>query len=266
MKSPKEISLDSKIMSLLKGRAAHMAELMFSDPEIHHMQEYANIVSIKRLNFNDHGPVHMRKVAKNAMVMANLLNEAGIQFNLEKEDIGTFEDSQLVMFIAAMLHDIGMTVGRQNHEYFGVQLSLPIIERLLKEVYPDDTAKRVILRSLIVEGIAGHMATQKIHSLEAGVILIADGCDMEKGRARIPMMISTEAKVGDIHQYSASSIENVKISKGDTKPLRIMVEMTASVGFFQVEEVLFHKIESSTVKPYIELFAGVTGREIKQYL
>jgi metal-dependent HD superfamily phosphatase/phosphodiesterase len=42
--------------------------------------------------------------------------------------------------------------------------------------------------------------------------------------------------------------------------------MTASAGFFQVEEVLYRKIESSTVKPYIELYAGVTGRDMKRYL
>ncbi len=36
--------------------------------------------------------------------------------------------------------------------------------------------------------------------------LIADGCDMERGRARIPMMLNTESRVGDIHKYSATSI------------------------------------------------------------
>jgi hypothetical protein len=44
------------------------------------------------------------------------------------------------------------------------------------------------------------------------------------------------------------------------------VEMNASVGFFQVEEVFFPKINNSPVKPYIELYAGVIDRELLRYL
>ncbi len=45
-----------------------------------------------------------------------------------------------------------------------------------------------------------------------------------------------------------------------------MIEMSASVGFFQVEEVLFSKINASPVKQYLELYAFVTGRDVKKYL
>ena len=110
------------------------------------------------------------------------------------------------------------------------------------------------------------MATRKINSLEAGLVLIGDGSDMEKGRARIPTMLSSKARVGDIHRTSASAIQKVKIFKGQEKPINITVEMNASVGFFQIEEVFFPKINTSPVKPYIELFAGVTDREMLRYL
>jgi metal-dependent HD superfamily phosphatase/phosphodiesterase len=123
-----------------------------------------------------------------------------------------------------------------------------------------------VIRSLATEGIVGHMGGRKIHSIEAGVILIADGCDMEKGRARIPMALGNEPRVGDIHKYSANSIEDVKLSAGEEKPIRIDVSMSSEVGFFQVEEVLLGKIASSTAKSYIELFAGVQNGEAKRYL
>ena len=123
-----------------------------------------------------------------------------------------------------------------------------------------------MLRCMIMEGIIGHMATRRVHTPEAGVILIADGCDMEEGRARIPMRIQAAPKVGDIHQYSAAAIRSVKIGPGQERPLRIEVEMDASVGFFQVEEVLYPKIEMSPVKQHLELYAGVSGREPKRYL
>ena len=110
------------------------------------------------------------------------------------------------------------------------------------------------------------MTYHAITSLEAGIILVADGCDMEKGRSRIPMLINQESRVGDIHKYSSSSVESVTISKGTEKPIKISVEMTASVGFFQVEEILIGKIMASTIKEFIELYANVIGRDTKRYL
>ncbi|GAH97642.1 unnamed protein product, partial [marine sediment metagenome] len=70
-------------------------------------------------------------------------------------------------------------------------------------IFDKDIEKKTIIRSLIIECIAGHMATQTIYSLEAGLVSIGDGCDMEKGRARIIFLLSRTPQVGDIHKYSA---------------------------------------------------------------
>jgi hypothetical protein len=266
MKSPKQVGLENDIRARLGGISKAAADILLDDQEIQHLQEYANVVSIKRLGYNDHGPVHMRTVVLNAIVMAELMHGASIPLSLEADDAGTYEDSLVALLLAGMLHDVGMSIGRADHEHDGVWISLPIMDRVLARVYGNDVARRVVVRSLAVECIVGHMATQRIHSLEAGLILIADGCDMEKGRARIPMMIATESRVGDIHKYSASAIENVRIERGAQRPIRITVEMKATVGFFQVEEVLLHKINWSPAKPFIELYAGIIGKKLKCYL
>lgn len=271
MKSPKELSIDRKLHSAveslaLSGKAVKATELLLSDPEIHAMQEYANTVSIKRLGYNDHGPVHMRTVALSAVTMMGLLRAAGIRTSLETEEEGDFEDSLIAVLMASFLHDLGMTIGRQEHELHSAYLSYPILDRLLRDVYKDDIAKRVVVRSLSIEGIIGHMAGRKIHSIEAGIILVADGCDMQKGRARIPMALNAEPRVGDIHKHSANSIETVHLSAGAEKPIRIDVEMSSVVGLFQVEEILLGKVASSTVKPFIELYANVLGEESRRYL
>jgi metal-dependent HD superfamily phosphatase/phosphodiesterase len=198
--------------------------------------------------------------------MLGLLRDAKIQTSLEKEECGSFEDSLTAVLLASILHDIGMSIGRQDHELHSSYLAYPIIDRLLARVFPDSIEKRVIIRSMAVEGISGHMGNRTIYSLEAGVILVADGCDMQKGRARIPMALSEHPKVGDIHKYSANSIEDVSIGKGKEKPIRIDVSMSTEVGLFQVEEVLLQKIAASTAKIYIELYAQVRENEPKRYL
>ncbi len=266
MKSPKQTALDRLLMRHVGGLARRAAEILVKDPEVQHMQDYANVVSIKRLGYNDHGPVHMRQVVLNGLRMIDLLAEAGVKLNLEREDVGTLEDSRVAVLVACFLHDVGMSVGRHVHEHIGVWIALPIIDRILAEVYPDDPGKRVIVRSLVIEGIVGHMGQHRIHSLEAGLVMVADGCDMEKGRARIPMLLATESRMGDIHRHSAAAIERVRILKGEEKPIRIVVEMSASIGLFQVEEVLLKKIDPSPAKPYVELVAERAGGEVKRYL
>lgn len=266
-KSVKQIQLEEQILKRLSGKALQAAQILFADEELQSTQEYANVVSIKRLGYNDHGPVHMRKATLNTIKMFHLLQDANIQMNLEKEGIGSAEDSLVAVLFASLLHDLGMSVARDSHELISIQLATPFIDRCLSQIYqPEDLLLKTSLRSLAIEGIFGHMATRRIHSLEAGLVLIGDGSDMEKGRARIPSILSSEPKVGDIHRTSASAIQKVKITKGKEKPICITVEMSASVGFFQIEEVFFPKINISPIKPYIELYAGVPEREMLRYL
>ncbi|MGL4523907.1 MAG: phosphohydrolase [Spirochaetia bacterium] len=266
----KEELLNQKILTLLEPypTAKMLADLIIHDEEAHILQEYANTVSIRRLGFNDHGPVHMRQVTYNAVLIMELLKDAGIKTNLEEESIGCYEDSLSAVVLASFLHDSGMTLTRAIHEQTALVIDYPIINRFLDIVYPDNP-QRYIIRSLAIEGILGHMATIDIHSREAGVVLVADGSDMEKGRARIPLLLhgdSNEARLGDIHKYSADQIEKVSIEKGLNKPIRITVEMNTSVGMFQVEEILLKKVTKSPILPHVELFAIIGNTETRQYL
>ena len=202
MKSVKELATENKIQERLKNNPVclKLVNYLFADDELQEMQDYANNVSIRRLGFNDHGPVHMRQVVGNAIKMLNILHDSGIKTSLEQEEVGTFEDSMCAVILAGLMHDLGMSIGRQAHEEMSVLLAKPIIERALMHVFPDNLHKRVIIRSVATEAIIGHMSSRKIHSIEAGILLVADGCDMTKGRARIPLSINTAPKVGDIHK------------------------------------------------------------------
>lgn len=275
-KSQKEIILEEKILKLVADiveRSGNDNDLpilvvkeLLENEEIKAIQDYANTVSITRLGLNDHGPVHMRTVCRNALKMLSILYDAGVETSLQREHSGSFADSVVAVMLAAFLHDSGMTIGRKDHELYSGIISYQIITEVLQKVLPEDVRRRTIIRSLAMEGILGHMATHTIHSIEAGLILIADGCDMTKGRARIALEIPSKPTEGDIHKYSANSIENVKIHHGTERSIKIEVHMKSEVGFFQVEEVLIPKIQSSPAKHLIELYAGVEGEEMKKYI
>lgn len=278
MKSPKEEIVESKIIKTVDEIVSkhiggdtlprELIDLLLSNAELKSIQDYANTVSITRIGLNDHGPVHMKTVCRNALKMLCILHEAGIKTSLETEEAGTFTDSVLAVMLAALLHDSGMTIGRKNHELYSGIISYSFISDILRQLLPDDkdVMRRTVIRSLAMEGILGHMGTNPIHSLEAGLILIADGCDMTKGRARIPLEHPTKPTEGDIHKYSAHSIEKVKILRGEERAIKIEIHMKSEVGFFQVEEVLIPKIQSSPAKNLVELHAGVDGEDMKRYI
>ena len=277
-KSPKEIQVEEKITALVTkivdeqtfddDLPLRLWNYLQNNQEIAAIQDYVNIVSIGRLGLNDHGPVHMKIVCRNALKMLNIIHAVGVKTSLEKENVGSFADSVAAVMLASLLHDSGMTIGRNGHELYSGIISYSIIEKVLSQLLPETSniLRRTIIRSIAMEGIIGHMATHPIHSIEAGLILIADGCDMTKGRARIPLEIPSKPTEGDIHKYSANSIEKVKIEQGHERPLKIEIHMKAEVGFFQVEEVLIPKIQSSPAKNLLELYAGVDGEEMKRYI
>ena len=277
-KSPKEQQVEAKLRKQVEDLASRNPEggdlpvrllgILLKHPEITALQNYANTVSITRIGLNDHGPVHMKTVTRNALKILGILHEAGVQTCVEKEQTGTFTDSIMAVMFAAMLHDSGMTIARKNHELYSGIICHTLIGDILQQLFPEekDMMRRVVIRSLAMEGILGHMGSHPVHSIEAGVILIADGCDMTKGRARIALEIPTEPAVGDMHKYSAHSIEKVKIRRGENRPLKIEVTMKSEVGFFQIEAVLIPKIQASPVRGLVELYAGVEGEEMKRYV
>lgn len=109
--SSKEERLNRKILEILEPypRTLHLAEVILEDEEARVIQEYANIVSIKRLGFNDHGPVHMRQVTYGALQIMELLRTVGIHTSLQEEGAGSYEDSLCDVVLAGFLHDAGMT-------------------------------------------------------------------------------------------------------------------------------------------------------------
>ena len=122
-----------------------------------------------------------------------------------------------------ILHDAGMTIGRKDHELYSGIIFCQIITDILQKIIPEDTMRRTIIRSMAMEGILGHMATHPIHFIEG---------------ARIALEIPTKPTEGDIHKYSANSIEKVHITQGREHPIKIEVFMKSEVGLFQVEGVL----------------------------
>lgn len=213
----------------------------------------SNSVSVSRMRYNDHGEVHARIAAFSAVKALEILHKRGVEPTLTHEfRSASFTDALEVVLVAAYLHDIGNAVLRDRHELAGFFSAPEILARL----YPKSDELSERKKMLILEGILCHMGNFQPASLEARIIPLADGCDMEEGRARIPY----EHGKKDIHSLSALAIKKVRLYEGEKKPLRIHVEMDSSAGVFQVEENLLKKIKAAGMEPYVEIHTFISSR------
>ena len=258
--------IDNAILGQLTGRAHSIYAKLCHDKVVTAWQNQANHVSIVRLGYNDHGPVHMRIVTLHALKMLALFRDGGIQPHFVAEKLGLFEDAQTIVVLSCMLHDLGMAVARQKHEWHSLSIGMPFVERYLAEFYPNELDKQIAITGMVQEAIIGHMAHEKIHSVEAGIVLVADGTDMTKGRARIAKKLATKPTLGDMHRHSADAVKEVQIEKGLTRPVHINVKMDDYSGIFQVEEVLMGKLLNSPVRDHIELSVVVRDEPARRYL
>ena len=162
-------------------------------------------------------------------------------------------DAEIVTVLACLLHDIGMSIHRDDHERYSLFIAEPKLRSLLQGIYqePDLT----IIVSEILHAIISHRSGGRPLTIEAGVVRVADALDMAKGRSRIPF----EAGQVNIHSVSAAAIDRVLIHRGESKPIRIEIEMSNSAGIFQVDELLKEKLHGSGLEPFLEVAAHIVG-------
>ncbi len=234
-------------------KLAHIMETINTDRELHQLWKCANVNAMDRSGITDHGEVHIRIVANIALRIVRLLDAAGVPLSIVQNYDLTVKEAEIVVVLAACYHDLGISIHRHRHEEY----SLFLAERKALEVLTPqfDVEERTILTSEILHAVAAHRADETCLTIEAGVLKVADALDMTEGRSRIPF----EAGALNIHSVSAAAIDKVTLTSGREKPVHIEILMNNSAGIFQVDELLKRKVNTSTIAPYVELVARVTG-------
>jgi len=233
------------------SKAKLVWEAFKDDPFIRGLWEMSDYIAVTKMHYNAHGDTHAKVVAANALKILDILVKKGIEIDTVSDDIGDIDDAYLIVLAAALLHDVGNQIRRENHYDMSVILAIPILNQLLPKIY-GDSMKLAQIRGSILHCIGTHMEEVKSYTLEASILKIADGTDITKGRSRLYY----DPESINIHSVSASSIGEVIISEGDGKPVKITVQMTNSAGVFQVQEILCRKLKTGVASQYIEISAS----------
>jgi len=211
----------------------------------------ANVNAVARMEINDHSWVHIQIVTNIALKLLRQLTKHGVEPAMVTDYGLTRDDAEVVVALTALTHCVGMAVHRKGHEDFSLFLAEPKLRELLDGLYGEPDLTVVV--SEVLQGIISHRADGEPLTLEAGILRVADALDMEQGRSRIAF---ERGRVG-IHSLSAAAIEEVEISDGESKPIRISIRMNNSSGIYQVDGLLKAKLRGSGLEPYVEVIAHI---------
>ncbi|HEX5821821.1 MAG TPA: HD domain-containing protein [Solirubrobacterales bacterium] len=221
---------------------------------------YMAQIQSERLGMSDHSWVHVQVVLNISLRLLRLLVKGGIEPAMVADHGMRERDAEVVVAGGALLHDVGMSIHRADHEAYSLFMVQDRLQSLLENVY--DEPERTVVSSEILHAIIGHRRRGEPYTLEAGVVRVADALDMAEGRSRIPV----EGGQYGIHALSAAAIDKVSIEAGDERPVKIEIEMNNSAGIFQVDDLLATKLRGTPLEGHVEVVAEVAGETEKRLL
>ena len=221
---------------------------------------YMAQVHAERLGMSDHSWVHVQIVLNVSLRLLRLLAKAGVEPATVTDHGMGQRDAEVVVAAGSLFHDVGMSIHRADHEAYSLFMAREALGRLLEDTYEDPARTIVIAESLHAN--IGPRPRGEHNTLEDGVVRVADGLDLARGRSRLPI----EAGHEGIHSISAAAIDEVRISAGERLPVRIEIEMNNSAGIFQVDDLLATKLRGTPLENRVEIVARVKGESEKRLL
>lgn len=231
--------------------------LINEDIEIKTLWRVININAIDRLGMTDHGAVHFQIVANIALRLARVLDKHQVVMSVTRNYNLSTDYAELVILLASLFHDLGMSIIREGHEEFSLILANSILHRILDFLPVEE---RTIITSETLHAIIAHRSGGVPYTIEAGIVRVADALDMSQGRSRIPY----QAGKMDIHSVSAAAIDKIEILEGTDKPVQINIWMNNIAGIFQVDELLRRKLLGSGIEKFVTVSAFLIEGEEKR--
>ncbi len=103
-----------------------------ADEELYALWLAMNVNAVDRLGMSDHGPVHFQIVSNIALKLLRQLIERGVVPSVVKDHKMTNNDAEVIVVLGSLLHDLGMSIHRIDHEQYSLFVAQPKIDDLLE--------------------------------------------------------------------------------------------------------------------------------------
>ena len=187
----------------------------------------AQQTTAERLGMSDHSWVHLQIVLNMALRLFRMLRKHGVKSAIERDYAMNPSDAEVIIAGACLLHDLGMSIHRVDHEAFSLFLAADSLDRACSTGLRGARAHD----RLVGDPARDHRPPQRRAPAHAR------GRDRARGRrARhgARPLRAPETHLPNIHSLSAAAIDEVRLVEGESRPIRIEVEMNNSAGVFQV--------------------------------
>jgi metal-dependent HD superfamily phosphatase/phosphodiesterase len=250
---PREAIAEVRVRAPTRGnrRLERLLAAANADQQLKAWWHVSAVNATRRLGMTDHSWVHVQIVVNIGLRLARLLFRRGVVPSVTADYAFGEHDAEVVVVGACLMHCVGMSIHRQDHERYSLFLAADKLPALLHDIYEEPERSVIVAETL--HAIIGHRRNGAPFTVEAGIVRVADALDMARGRSRIPF----EAGHQNIHSLSAYAIEQVEISPGRDRAVRVEIEMSNSAGIFQVDELLAVKLRGSGLEEHIEVIARI---------
>ena len=260
---PREAIAEVRIRAPTRGnrRLERFLEAVNADSHVKALWHGSAVNASRRLGLTDPSWVHIQIVLNIGLRLARLLFRRGISPSVTTDYGMSDHDAEVVIAAACLFHCVGMSIHREDHERYSLFLTADRLGSLLEGVYEEP--EQTVIVSEAMHAIIGHRSKGgEPFTVEAGIVRVADALDMARGRSRMEF----EAGRLDIHSISAYAIEDVKISPGEDRAVRVEIAMSNSAGIYQVDELLANKLRGSGLEEHIEVIARIDAEHEKRLL
>ena len=128
-----------------------MLEFVENDTQLNTLWKCSNTMAMNRQNLNDHGPIHIKIVANRAIKLLRMLIQNSVDPSIVKDYSLTVEDAEVVVLLGSVLHDLGLSIIRDQHELYSIPLAQSVLSRCLPLLYNEEEANLcVTYKALLV--------------------------------------------------------------------------------------------------------------------
>lgn len=254
---PREALAEVRVRAPTRGnrRLDQLLDAVNSSDHVKALWHVSAVNASRRLGMTDHSWVHVQIVLNIGLRLARILFRRGVVPSVRADYGMSNHDAEVVVAAGCLLHCVGMSIHREDHERYSLFLTADTIDGLLAAAYEEP--ERTIIASEVLHAIIGHRRDGRPLTVEAGIVRVADALDMARGRSRLEF----EAGRLDIHSLSAYAIDEVKISVGEERAVRVEIAMSNSAGIYQVDELLAEKLRGSGLEQHFEVVARIEAEQ-----